>query len=235
MRIVTPTEEQLEQIADVLRYDADTGDFYRMKGGGNYSKMLVGKKLALATNSTGYKVVNVVGKSLLAHHVAWFLHYGRWPEDHMDHIDHDRTNNRIENLRIASHKINAKNVAIYRNNRSGLHGVAWISGARKWRARINADRRCISLGMHDTLFDAAAARKSAELKHGFHQNHGVLVSAEDSSLESRTSVGVYWSKNKWRAYIGSGESRRSLGYYDNLLDAAAARKSEENRIRVAGG
>lgn len=121
---------------------------------------------------------------LLAHRVAWAIHHGYWPTEFIDHIDGNGLNNSIDNLRIATRSTNARNQPLHRDNKSGVTGVTWHVRARRWQAQAHTStakkRRCIYLGLHKTLLDAAAARKSFELANGFHQNHGRSASVQEA-------------------------------------------------------
>jgi hypothetical protein len=67
-----------------------------------------------------------------------------------------------------------RNRKLNANNRSGVSGVCWAEGTQKWQAQIKVDGRMIYLGQFDELADAATARRTAEQKYGFHENHGRL-------------------------------------------------------------
>lgn len=117
----------------------------------------------------GYLGCLVFKRPLAAHRVAWALHYGEWPAT-IDHINGDRADNRIANLRSVSEAENAKNRRPHQGNKSGTTGV--IAHRDRWRAYITHEYQQIHLGVFDTLEEACAVRKSAEAKYGFHENHG---------------------------------------------------------------
>ena len=101
------------------------------------------------------------------------MHHGEIPDGmFIDHIDHDRDNNRIQNLRLSDHKINGKNCKLFSSNTSGYTGIRWEQKRNKWKADIKVDGKKITLGRYVRLEDAIKARKQAELKYGFHENHG---------------------------------------------------------------
>lgn len=107
------------------------------------------------------------------HRVAWLVHYGTWPEGHLDHIDGDSGgNNRITNLRVATYSENSRNKKVYKSNKSGVTGVLWQKRISKWTAQIKNNGRQIHLGCFTEINDAVSARKSAEKKYGYHENHG---------------------------------------------------------------
>jgi hypothetical protein len=122
---------------------------------------------------TGYIRLAIANKSYQAHRVAWLMHTGEWPEEEIDHIDHDPANNRISNLRDVSHKQNGRNMSLPRNNTSGVIGIGWDRSRGKWSAKSELDGRTVNLGRFDSLSAASEERTNYELRHGFHQNHGV--------------------------------------------------------------
>ena len=119
----------------------------------------------------GYIVIQLCGIKYKAHRLAWFYVHGVWPKDQIDHINHIRDDNRLSNLREATNKSNGKNQSMYPNNTSGITGVARFRKNR-WQAYITNNGKLFPLGKYKDKFDAVCARKSAENKYGFHENHG---------------------------------------------------------------
>jgi len=122
-----------------------------------------------AINHNGYKIGRLGKVNILAHRVAWTLVHGVWPDGEIDHINGDRTDNRIDNLRVVSTKANARNKRIDARKISGVPGVYWHKAANKWCAAINKSER---IGYFRDFDEAVKARKEAERKHGYHENHG---------------------------------------------------------------
>lgn len=102
--------------------------------------------------------------------MVWLYVYGVWPSRFIDHIDHNPSNNRIVNLRDVSASDNMRNRRLGRHNTSGAHGVRFDKLSGRWTASIN-----INLGSFDRRQDAVDARKSAEVKFGYHPLHGVAA------------------------------------------------------------
>ncbi len=124
--------------------------------------------------SHGYKVVRVNGRQFLVHRIIWEMHNGAIPEGmEIDHINHVRDDNRIENLRIVSHADNMKNQKMNINNKSGHHGVSLCRSRGKWLAKITANGSHIFLGHFDTIEEAIDARMNAITQLKFHENHGI--------------------------------------------------------------
>jgi hypothetical protein len=131
-----------------------------------------GKEALTATGSHGYRCGPVLSNLLLAHRVIWALQTGEWPQQHIDHINGDKQDNRWENLRCVSRRSNMRNRKLSSNNSSGCHGVSRVSKGEGWRARIHTAAGEKLLGVYDDRNDAIAARKAAEKLYGYHENHG---------------------------------------------------------------
>lgn len=127
---------------------------------------------AFTAYSKGYKRGNINGFFVYAHRVIWAMHTGAWPIDQIDHINHNRDDNRIINLREVSVVENSQNSKLYNTNSSGVTGVSFCKRLNKWRAYIMIDYKQISLGYFIDKSQAIIARKQAELSNGFHRNHG---------------------------------------------------------------
>ncbi len=118
--------------------------------------------IRIKINSVGYK----------AHRLAWLYMYGEIPEQ-IDHNDRDGTNNKLSNLSAVNNQQNQRNQRKPRNNTSGCIGVYFRAAQRRWRAAIRVDDQLLHLGQFPTIFEAACARKSAEIRYGFSANHGI--------------------------------------------------------------
>lgn len=117
-----------------------------------------------------YRLIGIDGKNYLAHRLAFLYMTGSFPKDVVDHINHNCSDNRWANLRSVSRTENNRNNRKHHDNKSGICGV-WLD-RKVWVAKIglNGKQKCI--GRFDSLFDAVCARKSAEIQHGYHRNHG---------------------------------------------------------------
>lgn len=102
---------------------------------------------------------------LLIHRVAWLLYTGKWPEKQLDHINRDTTDNRIENLREATHTENQRNRAKGKKNTSGFKGVSWITREQKWMAGIKVDGKSYNLGYFSTSEKAHEAYQAAAIRY----------------------------------------------------------------------
>lgn len=138
----------------------------------SWNSRYAGRAAFTTLTANGYLVGAIFDRKYRAHRVAWVCAYGAWPDEHIDHINHDRTDNRLANLRAVSQQENNRNVSKGLSNTSGVVGVSLHKASGLWHARIYDSRRCISLGYYSDLSNAAAARAAAEERYGFHKNHG---------------------------------------------------------------
>lgn len=98
-----------------------------------------------------------------AHRLAWFYHYGEWPEGEIDHLNRNKTDNRIANLRDATHSVNVQNqLNAPSHNTSGLMGAMWNSQKQKWQAAIVTRGRRKHLGFYSQPIDAHKAYMAAK-------------------------------------------------------------------------
>ena len=112
----------------------------------------------------GYISLSVSNKRYLAHRVIFLMHNEYLPEM-IDHIDGDRTNNRIENLRAATRAQNGHNFGLSAHNKSGHRNVYWSNKDNRWRVHLRCNGKRISCGSFVELDDAIAAANSAREKY----------------------------------------------------------------------
>lgn len=113
--------------------------------------------LAGFTAKDGYRRIVCGKKSFAAHRVIWALYYGEWPSGIIDHIDCDKNNNAISNLRLASPSDNAANRRRRVGSSSRLKGVAWHKKCAKWQSQIRHGKTQYHLGLFDSEEEAHAA------------------------------------------------------------------------------
>lgn len=158
-----------KKINRLLAYNPFTGDLSRKT---TTSQFKSGDKAGWI-NAIGYRCLSIERKTYLAHRVAWLLSTRSWPKDQIDHINHNRADNRWCNLREATRRENQRNVSLASSNTSGYTGVFWSKQRKRWQARITIDDKQIHLGFYLSKDDAISARVRANKKYGFHKNHGV--------------------------------------------------------------
>ncbi len=144
----------MTDIKNLLDYDPETGLFHwRIKRKGMNPGDAAG-----SINPRGYCRIQIDGRIYLAHRLAWFFAHGKWPTDQIDHINGNKSDNSISNLREATGAQNCR-------NRRGVIGVY----RRKWgwEATIMADGKAHYLGKFKTKSQALAVRKEAVARlHG---------------------------------------------------------------------
>lgn len=146
-----------DKLHNLITYNQETGEFHTPSG----------KLKSIYFDSKGYAFLSVQGKKLLAHRLAWALIHGECPKMHIDHIDGNKANNRISNLRICTHNQNQHNQGIRKTNKSGFKGVSWMKSVNKWQAQICSNSKVKHLGFYSSPEDAAKAYDLAAIEiHG---------------------------------------------------------------------
>jgi hypothetical protein len=179
----TEYDLSLAEIRNIIRYNPDTGELFRLSNANPNDKLYKYRKFkrgdvigsAGTKDANGYIKVSIKGTGvpyIKGHRLAWALHYGEFPSDAIDHINGIRDDNRIENLRIAPNGINSKNMKKPINNKSGKVGVSWSNKRKSWRATIWNKNKQICLGYYKDKSDAIKSREEAEIKYKYHKNHG---------------------------------------------------------------
>jgi len=157
-----------ERLKELLHYNPDTGIFTWKE----YRSGVKSDGYAGCIDAKGYKRITISYILYAAHRLAWMYMNGSFPESQIDHINGIPGDNRIRNLRSVSCSENLRNQKRRILNTSGCMGVYWYKSNSKWGAGIRVNRKNIHLGLYDDWFDAVCARKSAESKFNFHENHG---------------------------------------------------------------
>lgn len=176
----------VDMLRELLRLDADTGLlFWKAREPhhfvsterrsaratcGNWNARHAGKEAFFTVDAFGYKRGVVGNRQLSAARVVFAIHHGHWPKLHIDHINGIKTDNRPRNLRDVSRHVNMRNRAISVNSSTGVHGVSFYAG--KYDAYITDGGKKLNLGRFPTIEQAIHARKAAEVKLGYHPNHG---------------------------------------------------------------
>lgn len=152
-----------EEIDRVFAYDKDTGFITRKI---RTARCTTVGEVAGHTNSQGYVILKYLGQSFKAHRIAWLLHHKVWPVHDIDHIDGNKANNSINNLRDVTRQLNCLNTSTKSKNTSGYRGVSLHNN--KWRARIMLEGKSTIIGSYDTPEEASIAYQN--FKKTIHEN-----------------------------------------------------------------
>lgn len=175
-----PSPDELRQL---LAYDPETGKLFWKERGPewfrdtdgrtaqhacrNWNARYAGQEAFTPKDAHGYRIGAIKDVKYKAHRVIWALVHGAWPVGDVDHVNMDRADNRIANLREADRSQNMRNRGATRRNSTGLKGVCWDGEKKKWLAQIKLDGRNKYLGRYDTPEEAHAAYvKAATREHG---------------------------------------------------------------------
>lgn len=153
------------RLRELLHYEPQTGAFTWK----HTSRRRIAGKEAGWINAKGYRQIEIDGVAYKAHRLAWLFVYGTWPRGEIDHLNRTKDDNRVDNLRDVSRPQNIRNQAPRAGSTTGVPGVVWRERLNKWVVEIGigprANRWRKHLGTFETLFDAVAARRSAENRY----------------------------------------------------------------------
>lgn len=154
-RTRSKTDLSYSRLRELLSYDQETGIFRWLVKRPRSKSEVAGYR-----NNGGYTQIGIDGKIYMAHVLAWFYVHERWPANQLDHRNRDRSDNRIDNLRLASGSENCGNSP----TRGGKYKGVWFDKASgKWRAEIAH----IKIGRYDTPEQAAEAyERAARIRYG---------------------------------------------------------------------
>lgn len=158
-----------ESLRAVLDYDGETGVF--VWKGTLSNRRAAGDQAGCVCKRSGYRLIGINGTVYKACRLAWLYIHGDWPERFIDHINGRTDDDRIANLRLATHQQNLCNRGKQRNNTSGFKGVHRHHD--RWRARIAVNGRHVSLGVYVNPEDAHRAYAEAAARY-----HGEFARAK---------------------------------------------------------
>ena len=159
----------------LLRYDPETGKLfwrkspvYHVQDGDEAGYVWRGER-----SKSAYRYIKINSRNYQAQNIIWVMLNGPITDGfEVDHIDHDGLNNCYNNLRLVTIIKNHHNKPKRKDNTSGHTGVCWNKVAGKWYSDITVKGKRESLGYFKDFSDAVAIREAAEIRYGFHKNHG---------------------------------------------------------------
>lgn len=165
-------EVSKKYLRDILDYELETGVFvwkWREDLRIRDNKRLAGTSAGCLMDD-GYICIGIKRKYFKAHRLAWLYVHGQWPSMQIDHINGDKSDNRIANLREASMAENKWNSRPASTNKSGVKGVSFDKQSGKWKAGICVRGEKIHLGYFASLDEAASIYRQEAIRR-----HGVFV------------------------------------------------------------
>lgn len=172
------------EVSKLLKYEPETGKLFwlqrppeffpdwpqsREHNASAWNAKYAGAE-ALTAPKDGYRSGSILGRKVRAHRIAWLLHYGEWPSSHIDHINGDRSDNRLSNLRDVPRTSNQRNMKRRSNNKSGISGVYWQGTF--WRVQFRIGGHNKHVGVFQSYEAAVAARNAFAENNGFSDRHG---------------------------------------------------------------
>lgn len=248
---LTENLPSVDYLRECFDYDPETGvltwkcrpleHFTNSKGRNIFLSRYAGKVVG-CLSLQGYLTITIGKTKLLAHRVAWCVHYGVWPTYSVDHINLNKADNRIENLRDIEEQVNSLGRARYRTNVSGCSGVGYLKDSGKWKVSIGVRGKKVYLGLFESMESAVAAYEEAKKFHTYSTQHGIAQPTVRPDLRvghvqannSSGTPGVWWHEKdkRWCAGITVKGIRMRLGSFREKADAVAARRAAEEKYGI---
>ncbi len=170
----------LERLKSLLTLEEDRGVFLNKVDRGRYKK---GQEAGYTVE--GYTYITIDRKAYPAHHLVWMWFYGELPKvgHDLDHINMQRNDNRVENLRLVTRSQNMYNTNAHKDNPSGIKNVSFRKDTGKWSVRVSVSGKYKSFGSYDDKELAElVAHEVREKYHGEHVCHGDNYESSISTL-----------------------------------------------------
>lgn len=151
------TQQKLHSLLD---YDEETGLFLWRKR--DWPAHQWSGRKAGSSDAAGYMNIKLLGRTYKSHRLAWLYVHGSWPDCEIDHINGDRGDNRIRNLRDVDRAENLQGLRLYANNATGMRGVFHCKTRNRYRARVTKNGKQRYYGSYRTA-EEASARYLAEI------------------------------------------------------------------------
>ena len=229
-----------KRLREILDYNPETGVF-------TWKVMLAHRRKpgdVAGSLTHGYIEIGIENHSYRAHRLAWLYIYGELPKEMIDHIDGNRANNSIDNLRLATSRQNSQNKRESSPTKVSckLLGVTWNIERECWQAQIGHVGKNIYLGLYKTETAAHAAYLKAKLR--LHEFGEIAKGALEITAPERIGFqgdnpmrGTFYDKRrgKWSARISINGKYKSLGSFFTQEEAAETCRSARNGAKVESG
>lgn len=150
-----------ERLKELLSYDLESGEFrWRVERRGAAKGNIAGRLTA-----SGYNHISIDSSSYYAHRLAWLYVHSVWPTRDIDHIDADKANNRLKNLREVTRTQNLFNTGLWSHNTSGYKGVHYRKSSGKYMAYAQLEGKTKHLGSYTTAELASEAYQAFAKEH----------------------------------------------------------------------
>lgn len=180
--------EIVSRISSLIDYNPETGSMIWLKKESGrdwkrWNSCRAGRECGTIT-PMGYRKIFFRPESgitfrIYCHRIVWFMFYGKLPDGVIDHINQDKSDNRISNLRDVPHRINMQNQKRRSTNTSGFMGVSWNKACKKWHASACILGKHHYLGLFDDLDEANRVIVDFRIKNGFSELHGISTDLVD--------------------------------------------------------
>lgn len=154
-------------MVSVLNYNQDTGVFTWKLDHGKGGRIKAGTVAGYINSTDRYRYIKIDKLIYSAHRLAYYYIHKYYPENMIDHINRNRDDNRIENLREAAQTCQNINSKQRKDNTSGIKGIVWHKITGKWRPTITKSKKTFSLGLYTSFSEAVCARYAGEQALGW--------------------------------------------------------------------
>ncbi len=213
----------IDRLRELLHYDPETGSLtWRIR---NSFRVRVGEE-AGAPGSNGRRYVGIDGRRIIAHRVAWAMHYGEWPDGNIAPENGDYLDLRLVNFKLETATETARKGGLRKTNKSGAKGVSFDTSRGKWMAYIDRDYKRKTLGRFDSKEEAIAAAQLAAEEYGLTADREREAAFVAAHAEARTA-GLW--RAKWQR-LRKVHVTNGWGSLDHFCQTVSEQPSTDHRL-----